>query len=142
MDSLVVEADKTDATGQARLDSSKVVDVKDKKPVVYVSEFVEGARIELVILQIGWFEFVEVDLVDDLESEMNFSFSSFLADIVFQFEPMIKKEFTVSIFLNNQIANFNLKSSLYNFVYNGSNSSCLNTPSSDSSSCWTPFEAK
>ena len=91
MDSLVVEADKTDATGQARLDSSKVVDVKDKKPVVYVSEFVEGARIELVILQIGWFEFVEVDLVDDLESEMNFSFSSFLADIVFQFEPMIKK---------------------------------------------------
>ena len=88
MDSLVVEADKTDATGQARLDSSKVVDVKDKKPVVYVSEFVEEARIELVILQIGWFELVEVD---DLESEMNFSFSSFLADIVFQFEPMIKK---------------------------------------------------
>ena len=88
MDLLVVEADKTDVTGQARLDSSKVVDVKDKKPVVYVSEFVEEARIELVILQIGWFELVEVD---DLESEMNFSFSSFLADIVFQFEPMIKK---------------------------------------------------
>ena len=88
MDLLVVEADKTDVTGQARLDSSKVLDVKDKKPVVYVSEFVEEARIELVILQIGWFEFVEVG---DLESEMNFSFSSFLADIVFQFEPMIKK---------------------------------------------------
>lgn len=88
MDLLVVEADKTDVTGQARLDSSKVLDVKDKKPVVYVSEFVEEARIELVILQIGWFELVEVD---DLESEMNFSFSSFLADIVFQFEPMIKK---------------------------------------------------
>ena len=141
MDSLVVEADKTDVTGQARLDSSKAVDVKDKMPVVYVSEFVEEARTELVILQIGWFELVEVDLADDLESEMNFSFSSFLADIVFQFEPMIKK-FTLSIFSNNQTENFILKSSLYNFAYNGSNSSCLNTPSSDSSSCWTPFEAK
>ena len=98
MDSLVVEADKTDVTGQARLDSSKAVDVKDKMPVVYVSEFVEEARTELVILQIGWFEFVEVDLVDDLESEMNFSFSSFLADIVFQFEPMIKKFHSFNIF--------------------------------------------
>ena len=94
----MVEADKTDLTGQALLDSSKVVGVKDKKPVVYVSEFVEEARIELVILQIGWFEFVEVELVDDLESEMNFSFSSFLADYVFQVEPMIKNFQTFNIF--------------------------------------------
>ena len=98
MDSLPVEADKIDSMAQARPDSSKLVDMKDKKPVVYVSEFVEEARIELVILQIGWFEFVEVDLVDDLESEMNFSFSSFLADIVFQFEPMVKKFYTFNIF--------------------------------------------
>ena len=55
-------------------------------PVVCVSEFVEEAHIELLILQIGWFEFVEADLVDDLASEIDFSFSSFLADIVFQFD--------------------------------------------------------
>ena len=67
--------------------------MKDTKPVVCVSEFVEEAHIELLILQIGWFEFVEVDLVDGSESEIDFSFSSFLADIVFQFEVscMIKQ---------------------------------------------------
>ena len=55
-------------------------------PVVCASEFVEEAHIELLILHIGWFEFVEADLVDDLASEIDFSFSSFLADIVFQFD--------------------------------------------------------
>ena len=86
MDSLPVEADKIDSMAQARPDSSKLVDMKDKKPVVYVSEFVEGVRSEFGVLQIDWFEFVEIDLVDGLESEMNFSFSSFLADNVFQFD--------------------------------------------------------
>ena len=60
--------------------------MKDTMPVVCVSEFVEEAHIELLILHIGWFEFVEADLVDDLASEIDFSFSSFLADIVFQFD--------------------------------------------------------
>ena len=55
-------------------------------PVVCVSEFVEEAHIELLISHIGWFEFVEADLIDGLASEIDFSFSSFLADIVFQFD--------------------------------------------------------
>ena len=55
-------------------------------PVVCVSEFVAEAHIELLVLQNGWFVFVEADLVDGLESSIDFSFSSFLADIVFQFD--------------------------------------------------------
>ena len=74
--------------------------MKDTKPVVCVSEFVEEAHIELLILQIGWFEFVEVDLVDGSESEIDFSFSSFLADIVFQFDVscMIKQNLRFKYF--------------------------------------------
>ena len=74
--------------------------MKDTKPVVCVSEFVEEAHIESLILQIGWLEFVEADVVDGLESEIDFSFSSFLADIVFQFDVscMIKQNLRFKYF--------------------------------------------